>query len=79
MDGKRPSEWAADLSRKMEQDKGADMDIDKTNLKGGRTGTFSGQVDARAYPVGSVTKDWFVGQMVANTYAISGEANTWRQ
>eukprot|EP00972_Heterocapsa_arctica_P059768 8814383-Heterocapsa_arctica.AAC.1 len=48
-------------------------------MKGGRTGTFQGQVDARAYPVGSPTKDWFVGQMVPNTYAITGEANTWRQ
>eukprot|EP00972_Heterocapsa_arctica_P024772 3654302-Heterocapsa_arctica.AAC.1 len=63
----------------MEQDKGADMDIDKKNMKGGRTGTFQGQLDARAYPVGSPTKEWYTGQMVANTYTVIGEANTWRK
>eukprot|EP00972_Heterocapsa_arctica_P076476 11281153-Heterocapsa_arctica.AAC.1 len=81
--GKRPSEWAAEHSKKMEQDKGAhqgvDMDIDNKDMKGGRKGTFQGQLDAKAFPAGSPTKDWFAGQMVANTYAVSGEVNTWRK
>eukprot|EP00972_Heterocapsa_arctica_P028847 4244048-Heterocapsa_arctica.AAC.1 len=70
----------------MEQDKGAhqglDMDIDdkgKWTQKGGRKGTFHGQLDAKAFPTGSATQDWFAGQMVPNTYAVSGEANTWRK
>ena len=84
--GKRPSEWAAEHSKKMEQDKGEypglDMDTDdkgKCTQKGGRKGTIHGQLDAMAFPSGSATKEWFAGLMVPSTYAITGEADTWRK
>ena len=80
--GKRPSEWAAEHTKKM-QDKGdhqgLDMDIEDKGswtLKGGGKGTH-GQQDSTLTPTGA-TKEWYTGLMGPVTYASRGTLDTWR-
>eukprot|EP00972_Heterocapsa_arctica_P112583 16432640-Heterocapsa_arctica.AAC.1 len=52
---------------------------DRTKMADTRQGTFTGSLDARSYPAGNAPKEWFLGQMTPNTYAINGVADSWRE
>jgi hypothetical protein len=76
--GKRPSKWASEYDDSKQAQKEKDNVGEETKTTDTRKGTFSGQLDARAYPAGKAPEDWFVGQLMPNSYAINGSVDTWR-
>ena len=76
--GKRPSKWASEFDDDKQAQKEKDSMGDEKDNAAKRTGTFASQQDPRAFSP-KAPEEWFVGQMIPNSYAANGSADTWRE
>jgi len=74
----RPSKWASDFVDDKQGQKEKDSMGDEKDNVAKRTGTFASQQDPRAF-LPKAPEEWFVGQMIPNSYAANGSADTWRE